>query len=286
MYLLFDIGGTKTRIAFSEDGEHVGEEDTFETPKEFEAGITKIAEEAEKLTGGREITAAAGGAAGSLSRTKDRFVNAPNLPGWNHHPLAERLATAFGAPVYLENDSAVVGLGEAHYGAGQGAPIMMYLTISTGVGGARIVGGRIDQSAWGFEPGHQIIDIDRTLCTECVSGKADDIISGTATAHRFGVKAYEVEDPDAWEELARWSAVVVNNSILHWSPDVVVLGGSMIVGDPAIPIERIKAHLDRFLTVFPEKPVLKKAELADVGGLYGALVFAKQRHASDTSVKV
>ncbi len=281
MYLLFDIGGTKTRIALSEDGEHIGEEVKFETPHEFEPGIARVVSEAKQLTNGAPLTAIAGGASGPLSREKDRFVNAPNLPLWNHQPLAARLSEELGAPVYMENDSAIVGLGEAHFGAGQGFGIVMYLTISTGVGGARIVDGRIDRSAFGFEPGHQIIDIDKTLCTECVSGEAEDTISGTATAHRYGKKAYEVTEPNAWEELAHWSAVVVNNSVLHWSPDVVVLGGSMIVGDPAIPIERIKAHIDRILTIFPEKPILKKAELRDVGGLYGALVYAKQNHITE-----
>jgi glucokinase len=50
------------------------------------------------------------------------------------------------------------GLGEAVFGAGKGREIVVYMTISTGVGGARIVGGKIDASAMGFEPGHQIID--------------------------------------------------------------------------------------------------------------------------------
>ena len=137
----------------------------------------------------------------------------------------------------------------------------------------------IDHSALGFEPGWQIIDIDKTLCEPCVSGSAEDYVSGTATATRYGVKAYEVHEPEAWEELSKWLAVVVNNVICFWSPDVVVLGGSMIVGDPAIPVDRTEFHVKEILKVYPEISDIKAAELGDFGGLHGALAYVKQKEA-------
>ena len=278
MYLLFDVGGTKTRIALSSDGESFGEAVKFDTPADFDEGIAKFVTEAKQLSQGVELRAAGGGASGPMSPDKSMLVNAPNLPGWNYKPLQERLATELGVPVFLNNDAAIVGLGEAHAGAGRGYDIVAYMTVSTGVGGARIVSGKIDTNRYGFEPGHQIIDIDQSICADCPSSEAEGTVSGTATAKRFGMKAYEVTDPAVWEELSRWTAVVVNNTVVHWSPDVVVLGGSMIVGDPAIPIERIEAHLKDILTIYPETPAIRRAELADIGGLHGALAYVKQCH--------
>ena len=111
-------------------------------------------------------------------------------------PLVHRLQDELSTKAYIANDTAIVGLGEAHAGAGKGSDIVVYITVSTGVGGARIVDGEIDRRAFGFEPGHQIIDIDNSICKKCKSGQLEDMVSGTATQHRFGVKPYEVEDPN------------------------------------------------------------------------------------------
>lgn len=277
MYLLFDIGGTKTRIAFSEDGETFGDLVKFDTERDFEVWLRTFHTEAKKLCNGRRLLTAAGGiSVAAFDDHKNVLRRFHNIPEWEGVALRDRLQEIFGVPVFIENDTAIVGLGEVHAGAGKGYPIAAYLTISTGVGGTRFVDGKITKRRIGYEPGHQIIDMDHTLCPECKSGTAEDYLSGTATARRFGVKAYEVEDPQVWEELSRWTAVLLNNTIVYWSPDVVILGGSMIVGDPAIPVDRIEAHLKDMLKIFPELPAVKKAELGDIGGLHGALAYVKQ----------
>ena len=74
-----------------------------------------------------------------------------------------------------------------------------------------------------------------------------------------------------FEELAKWLAYGLNNTIVHWSPDVVVLGGSMITGNPAISLKSIQRHVSKILTIFPTPPIIVKATLQDVGGLHGAL---------------
>lgn len=159
----------------------------------------------------------------------------------------------------------------------KGYGIVVYITVSTGVGGVRIIDNYIDKRAYGFEPGHQIIDIDNTVCPECKSGELEDLVSGTAMTYRFGVKAYEIKDQNLWdEELPRLLAYGLHNTILHWSPDVVVLGGSMIVGDPAINVEQTNEHLRNISKIFPELPAVKKAELGDFGGIHGALAFVRQ----------
>lgn len=281
-YLLFDIGGTNTRLAISRDGETFEEPKIFETPKDFEQGMAKIREVAAELSGGIQITAAGGGIAGTLSRDRSIFVNGPHLAGWNGKPIAWALKEALGAPVFVENDTAIVGLGEACAGAGRGHRIVAYMTVSTGVGGVRIVDQKIDVAAIGFEPGHQIIDAGGALHQSSVGGYGLDLegyVSGTAISDRYGKKPFEITDEKFWDEMARLLAFGLNNTIVHWSPDAVVIGGSMMkkIG---IPIDRVEAYLRGILHVYPELPVIKHSELADIGGLHGALAFIKQRSAA------
>ena len=278
MYILFDIGGSKMRIAASNDCKTlIGEPRIEKTPKDFNEGMELLSKVADELSEGAVIRAAGGGIAGPLDRSKTKLMNSPHLTDWVGKPIKEEIENRLNTKVFMANDTAIVGLGEAHDGAGAGANIVVYITVSTGVGGARIVDGRIDKRAYGFEPGHQIVDIDQTLCKECKSGQLEDLVSGTATKHRFGKEPYEVHDELLWsEELPQWLAYGLNNTILHWSPDVVVLGGSMIVGDPAISVENTEMYLKNILKIFPNIPEVRKAKLGAVGGLHGALAFVRQ----------
>lgn len=280
MYVLFDIGGTKTRVAVAESTDAFGEMKKIDTPKTFEEGIEVMCAIVDELRAGNEITEVAVGIAGPLAPDHGELVLSPNLPNWAGKPFRRTLSERLLVPedsVLVENDSAMVALGEAHFGAGKGDDIMAYITVSTGVGGARIVDGHIDRSTFGFEPGHQILDMDGTVCRAFESFEAEDMLSGTATALRFGKKAYEVTDPEVWDELSKWLAYMLNNTIVHWSPRSVVLGGSMIVGEPAIPVDKVDAELAKLLHIFPQRPFLKKATLEDKGGLYGGLARIAQK---------
>ncbi len=277
MYVLFDIGGTKTRIAISDDLTTFRDTTKFDTPKQYEEGIDAIAAAVRRASGQTPLAAVAGGIR-RLLPDHSGIDHDTALPDWNGKSFVDDLAQALGAPVYVENDAAVAGLGEAHFGAGKGYDIVAYHTVSTGVGGARIDHGVIDAESIGFEPGHQIIDIDHTLCPHCKSGKLEDMVSGTAVERRFGKKPYEIpqEDP-LWDELAHWLAHGLKNTIVYWSPDAVVLGGSMIVGDPRILREDIIRHTTTLLGDLMPLPVLLDATLKDEGGLYGALMLLRQR---------
>ncbi|MCH8244762.1 ROK family protein [Patescibacteria group bacterium] len=272
MYLLFDIGGTKTRLAFSKDGKKFADSVTVQTPQKFEEGISVFANTIQELTKGEKIEKAAGAISGPLDKEHSMVINAPNLKGWNNKPLQKELEKILSAPVVLENDAALVGLGEAVYGAGKGYDIVAYITVSTGVGGARIVSGKIDASSMGFEPGHQFIDAGAGLCPSCEEPKAlESYVSGSGVKAQYDKEPYEIDDPAVFEKLAEMLAYGLNNTIVHWSPDVVVLGESMITGDPAISLKSIQKHVSKILTIFPTPPIIVKATLEDVGGLHGAL---------------
>jgi glucokinase len=284
MYVLFDIGKTNMRVAVSNDCQKLsGEPMKADVPDNYTEMLDTVADLVGRQCEGVPITMAGGGIGGPLNKEKHHLVTIPdsNKQAWVGKPLQDDLAEAIGAPVILENDSAIVGLGEAHYGSGSTDGVMAYMTVSTGVGGARIVNGRIDISTLGFEPGHQIIDIDKSLCKACQSNSLEDYVSGTATEHRYGVKPYEVETRDAWDEIAYWLSAGIANSIVHWSPERVVLGGSMVVKKPGIYVSDVQRHLQQTLTIFPpdHHPTLVEATCGDFGGIYGALVFVHNHQA-------
>lgn len=278
MYILFDIGGTNTRVAISDDLEHVLNTIKFKTPLEYEKGMLAIKEAIENIRKGNAIEGIAGGIRGPLNHEKTSIVSESALHDWVGRSIVGSLERAYGVPVYLGNDTAMVGLGEVFFGAGKGYDIVAYHTVSTGVGGARFVHGKLDAASVGFEPGHQILDVDRTILGHAIQPTLENLVSGTALEKRRGVKPYEIKQDDhVWDELASHLAYGLKNTIVYWSPDAIVLGGSMIVGDPRIPLEAIKRHTVEVLDGFVPCPLILDASLKDDGGLYGAMAFLRQK---------
>lgn len=275
-YLLFDIGGTNTRVTVSKDLRSFPKPVKFKTPINFKEGIDKIVEAATRLADG-PWRGAAGAVRGMLSADRAYIAHDDVLAKWTEEPLVETLAKKLDAKVIIENDAALGGLGEAHFGAGQGSQIMVYHTISTGVGGAKIENGRLDSYHLGFEPGKQVLDIDRTILGDDILPTLENLVSGTAVEARTGQKPYEIPQEDAiWDQLALYLAHGLRNTIYYWSPDTIVLGGSMITGSPVIPIENIKRHTALILDEGIPLPEIKAAALKDDSGLYGAMVLLSQ----------
>ncbi len=271
MFLLFDIGGTKTRVAFSPDGENFEKPEVFQTPENFNDGILAIKKAAENISKEREIKAVCGGIAGSLNKDKTEALVLPNIKTWEGKPIAGELKKVFEVPVFLENDAALVGLGEAVYGAGKDFEIVAYVTVSTGVGGVRVVNRKIDENRWGFEPGHQIINFSEKEGIKSLS----QYISGKWISKIYGKEPKEIFNEKMWQESSKILAYGLHNVIVFWSPDVVVLGGAMM-NFPGMHLKEVKNTLKNTIKIFPEYSQIKKASLGDFGGLYGALAFIKQ----------
>ncbi len=277
-YILFDIGGTKTRVARSDDLQSFGEPIKFETPLTYLEGMKALNDAIETLTKQSGITGIAGGIRGPLNHEKTGIVSETKLTDWVGRNIVGDLESRHHVPVILSNDTAIVGLGEAIFGAGKGYDIVAYHTVSTGVGGARFVHGVLDAATVGFEPGHQELDLDRSILGQRIPHTLQNLVSGTALEKRRGVKPYEIaQDDPVWDELALYLAHGLKNTIVYWSPEVIVLGGSMVVGDPRIPLEAIKRHTEAVLGGLVPCPPLKDAAFRDDGGLYGALALLKSR---------
>ncbi len=268
MKILFDIGGTKTRIARVIDADTFDVPVVFQTPKNFDEGIELLKNNILKISKEEKITHIAGGIAGLFDQNKGVILSGNNLIGWIDKPVRSELAKLFGAEVIMDNDAALVGLGEAVYGAGRGFDIVAYITVSTGVGGARIVNGEIDERSIGFEPGRQIIDSH--------GDTLENLVSGSAVLEKTGRKPEEINDPRLWDGLAKVLAYGLNNIVVNWSPSVIVLGGSMM-NDVGISIIDTEKYLKGALKSFPVIPPLRRASLGDFGGLHGGLVKLRKK---------
>jgi predicted NBD/HSP70 family sugar kinase len=276
-YIVFDIGGTKTRVGISSDLQSLDTVESFKTPASFSDGVKKIADTVEKLTK-EKPKGFAGGIRGLLSEEKDGIDNDSVLNKWAGKSLTKELQKYHNVPVFLENDAAIAGLGEAVFGAGKGLDIVAYHTVSTGVGGAKIENGEIDHASIGFEPGKQILDIDRTVLGADIEPTLENLVSGAAIEQRFGVKPYEIPQSDVlWDELAEYLAQGLRNTILYWSPDVIVIGGSMVIGDPKIEIDKIRKYAVEALNNFQIAPLITEAKLGDEAGLYGGMALLSKK---------
>src|SRR5256886_4978533 len=99
---------------------------------------TAIQEALDKAGAPLEQVACIGIAApGPLDYRTGVIFTPPNLAGWDRVPLRDLFTEQFHIPVFVENDAHTAGLGEYMFGAGRGANNMVYLTISTGIGGGR-----------------------------------------------------------------------------------------------------------------------------------------------------
>lgn len=270
MYISIDVGSTNIRIAGSKDLETMTEPVVADTPKNYTDGIAYIVEQARAITAGESIDGLAIGLPARLTTDRTSIFKVRYLPDWDGRSIVADIEQALPARVFIENDTMQVGQGEAVFGAGKGAHIIVYMTVSTGVNAVRVVDGLIEPSVYGYETGFQYLSTGENPIDLM------DLISGTAISKRFGMPPRELGKEHAvWEELARYTAFGLHNTILHWSPERIVLGGSMF-NEIGIAPERVTFHLQQIMKAFPTVPEIVHSSLGNIGGLYGGLARLKQ----------
>ncbi|MCB9006918.1 MAG: ROK family protein [Ardenticatenaceae bacterium] len=170
-----------------------------------------------------------------------------HVPGWENVPLQSEFAQAFAAPVRVDNDANVAALGEWRFGAGQGVDDMLYVTVSTGVGGGWILGGRPYRGASGMagEIGHTVVDPNGPLCLCGKRGCVERLASGpymaqdVAAARGLSPEQVTGELVAKWAEMGEETAVVIlergaralgvglGNAANLLNPSRVILGGGV-----------------------------------------------------------
>ncbi len=266
MKLIFDIGGTKTRLGLSPDGSTISTVVEMDTLPDPQKNLAAMSGEIKKMAGRDKISVGCGGVAGVLDANKSGLLKSPNLTGWENFPLKKNIEKITGVRVYLVNDAAMEGLGEATMGAGRRKQTVAYLSIGTGIGGVKIHDGKICPAAAGFEPGHQIIDWGGK------AGYLEHFASGRAMEKIFNRKPEEIDEPEIWEKETRLLAIGIHNAIVFWSPEMVILGGGLM---QKIDLEYLKNLIREELIIFPVLPEIVRSELGEKSGLYGALAYLK-----------
>lgn len=264
MYILIDIGGTNTRVARTDDKESFGEPIIFDTPQNFDEWFSIVITHIDTLRQGEQISSIVAGMAGIFSADRSTVHISPHLPEWQGINLKNKLGGWFNCEAIIENDTALVGLGEAIFGSGKGYDIAVYITISTGVGGIRIVDGKIDRNKFGFEIGHQIINAD--------GKELEYYLAGSSHEKRYKMPSKEIKDKKLWKEVNYYGGVLVANTTMYWSPAVIILGGP-VVND--MNLEEVLEHTKKFTPMYENLPILVKSSLKSLGGLYGGMAYLK-----------
>lgn len=188
LILALDFGGTKLSAALArrplpDEPAPVWEaHQRVFTPANADASyeLTAMIRLAGELLAGQTPGAIGVSFGGPVDFTTGTVRLSHHVRGWENVQLAARLATEFGAPAVIDNDANVAALGEYYFGAGRGFQDLMYLTISTGVGGGWVLGGRPWRGHEGMagEIGHTVVDPAGPVCLCGKRGCVERLASG------------------------------------------------------------------------------------------------------------
>lgn len=310
--LALDFGGTKLTAAVARRGEerwcarrHVLSPSNADADYDLATmrGLIR-----ELLTG--ERPAAAGVSfGGPVDATTGTVHLSPHVPGWEDTPLRQMLEAELGVPVSVDNDANAGALGEHRFGAGRGCDSLLYITISTGVGGGWILGGQLWRGAGGMagEIGHTVVDPEGPLCLCGKRGCLERLASGPYIAQQArerleaqpdqgqalralvgrdmgAVTAQLVSqaaaqgDELAWEVLkmaARALGTAIGNAANLMNPQRFILGGGVTKAGARFwqVIQRVAREIALPHVHFDVVP----AGLGDDAPLWGAVALAEDR---------
>ncbi len=194
--LALDIGGTKLSagVVRARESEWLALERVMSPPgKDARYDMETMLELGRRLVGERSLAAIGVSFGGPVDAANGRVILSHHVPGWEDVPLRDRLQEAFGAPVSVDNDANVGALGEFCFGVGKdlaaGPPdvaSLLYVTVSTGVGGGWILNGKIWHGADSMagEIGHTLADPEGPECVCGRRGCVEVMACGPAIARR------------------------------------------------------------------------------------------------------
>lgn len=185
--LALDYGGTKLSAAIAGLGERTWRAlERVPSPVDNDAHYdqTTMMAMAQRLLAGRTPAAIGVSFGGPVDARRGRVILSHHVPGWEDTPLREQLQAAFGAPASVDNDANVAALGEYRFGAGRGCASVLYITVSTGVGGGWVLDGKIYSGADGMagEIGHTVVDPNGPICICGRRGCVEVMACGRAIA--------------------------------------------------------------------------------------------------------
>ena len=314
--LAIDFGGTQIRAALITPDLSVHARRAIPTRDEdgVEAVVARICDLAAEV---HEAAQAAGLAApiaigisapGPLDPWRGIVVSPPNLAAWHDVPLAASVSEALDLPAFLERDTNVAVLAEWRNGAARGGGTVVYITVSTGIGGGAIIDERplIGPDGMAGEMGHIVVELDGPICGCGGAGHVEAIASGTALAREARalvdagdsprlrelaangseidaeLLARAADDGDAAAasvEARAWTAVGALCASLTnvLNPDVIVIGGSIAEHRPHLLEVARREIASRAFAVPASRVRVVPAALGDDVSLIGLLPIVNER---------
>ncbi len=300
-----DIGGTHLRAALYEPDHtqpivHQRVETHAEEPgvyERLEALIESI------WPRDKQVKAIGIASPGPLDPHTGYVLKTPNISEWDNFPLGPNLSAHFHVPAFLDNDANLAALGEWRFGAGRGHHHVLYLTISTGVGGGVIADDHLLQGYHGLatELGHTTIDPDGPPCSCGFAGHLESFSSGPAIVRyvmgelqagadsvlraddsltaRVIADAAVNGDPlavSAYRRAGEYLGIGVANFLVSFDPSIVIFGGGVSQVGPLL-FDSFQASLKKrvFHPRYLEGLKIEMAALGDDAGLLGALALAQ-----------
>ena len=192
IYLGFDIGGTKIAISLGNTrGRLIGSSRVVSRDKTPDEVLPEIVKAGRKLISdhgysGLDLRAIGIGAPAPMDIRKGT-ISPCNMPAWKNVEIQDYLSKEFVIEAFFDNDANAGALAEWLFGSGYGCQDMVYLTLSTGIGGGIIANGKlvVGESLLAGEMGHVILDIDGPLCNCGNRGCYEAFCGGMAIANRM-----------------------------------------------------------------------------------------------------
>ncbi len=304
-FLVADVGGTQLRAAL------------FPTHQTSPLHIARISTQGEGISPldrlldlmasiwpsfGR-VVALAVAAPGPTDPYEGIVLEAPNIPGWKNLALKKHLEERFKIPAAVGNDANVAALGEWRFGAGRGNNDLIYITVSTGIGGGVITDGKLLLGTRGLaaEMGHITVMPDGPLCGCGQRGHLEALASGPAivrwvkeqlaqgissslTGHtdltaRDVSQAAQANDTlsiAALERAGKFLGIALADFMHMFNPSAIIIGGGVSRSGDHFwkPMENsVREHV--ISEAYIKDIVLTKAGLGDEVGLMGALALAQ-----------
>jgi glucokinase len=299
-YLGIDLGGTHIRSVVARDDVAVPRiigRDERVTPRSGADDIVRAIAESTRTSLAavgaslHEVAAVACSAPGPLDHRSGIVHEAPNVVGFIDFPLGSRLAEALGLEaIYLDRDTIMAAVGEAVAGAAQGARNFIYVTISTGIGGAIVIDGRLLRGAANTagEIGHFPVALEGPRCGCGSYGCVESLAAGRFVAEAFGVDdaAQVYAAAAAQVEAAEWIVTRAERALGNLaiglanalSPALIVVGGSVAEHEPSHTLEPMRrAIAERAFKVAAAAVTIVPAALGRDVGMLGAVIYARER---------
>ncbi len=265
MYAAVDIGGTKTLIAAFDENGKIKEQVKLATPKNYDDFVNELAANVANLTT-KDFKAVCVALPGKVDRKHGVGIAFGNLP-WTDVPAAADAEKIFHAPVVVENDAKLAALSEARL-VQDNYNKVLYVTISTGIGGGMIIDGKISPYFSDMEVGHVLLEHGDRLV------RWEDFASGSAIVEKFGKRASQITDAQDWYVIARNIAVGLIDLIATLTPEVIIIGGGV-----GTHFDKYKDRLAEQLKIYENPlvtvPPIIKAKRAEEAVVYGCYEHAK-----------